>query len=84
MSVIQFCTTPKIYLPHYSYNFRKIGPLGTEMKNVTFSRLGMMLHLETQNCKEVMKTLEFQKYLGGNNACMKILAMSTRGFGQLT
>ena len=31
-----------------------------------------------------MKASEFQKYLGGTNACMKRLSISTKGCGQLT
>ena len=30
-----------------------------------------------------MKTLEFQKYLGSNDACMKILSIDTKVYGQL-
>ena len=48
MSAIQFRTTPKLYLPHYSYIFRKPDPLGTEMKNVVCSSLGKMVHLDIQ------------------------------------
>ena len=31
-----------------------------------------------------MKTLVFQKYIGGNAACMKILDMAIKWCGQLT
>ena len=34
MSAIQFCTSPKGDLPHYSYIFRKAEPLRTEMNNM--------------------------------------------------
>ena len=54
------------------------------MKNVTYYRLRNMLHLDIQNGKEDMKTLEYQKEIGGTAACMKILAMATKGNGQLT
>ena len=84
MSAIQFRTTPKGYLPHYSYIFREIDPLETEMKNVNLSRLGNMLHLDIQKGKEAMKTSEFEKYIGGNSYCMKRLAIGTKGCGQLT
>ena len=43
-----------------------------------------MLHLDIQNGQEAMKTLEFQKYLGGTSMCMKIIAMDTKGCVQLT
>ena len=48
MSAIQFHTTPKGDLPHYSYIFRKLEPLGTEVKNVAYSRSGKFLFLEFQ------------------------------------
>ena len=73
MSAILFFTTPKLYLPHYSYIFRNPETLWTEMKNVDFSRLGTMLHLDTQKEKEAMKTSSFQKFTGGTTACMKRL-----------
>ena len=31
-----------------------------------------------------MKTSEYQKYIEGNTPCMKILALATKGCGQLT
>ena len=43
-----------------------------------------MLHLDIQKGEEDMKTSESQKYLGGTTACMKRLAISTKGCGQLT
>ena len=84
MSSMRFRTTPKGDLPHYSFIFRKPEPLGTEMKNVACSRLGTMLHLDIQKGKEAMKKSEFQKVLGVTSACMKRLAISTKGCGQLT
>ena len=51
MSAIQFCTTTKVYLPHYYYIFRNPYPLGTETKNVACSRLRTMLHLDIQKGK---------------------------------
>ena len=84
MSAIQFRTTPKVYLPHYSYIFRKSDSLGTDVKNVACSRLGTMLHLEIQKGEEAMKTSVFKKYLGGTDVCMKRLAMATKGCDQLT
>ena len=47
MSAIRFFTTPKGYLPHYSFILRKLDTLGTEMKNVVCLRLGTMLNLYT-------------------------------------
>ena len=84
MSAIRFCTTPKGYLPHYSYIFRNLEPLGTEMENVACSRLGMMLHLEIQKGKEAMKKSQFQNVLGSTTGCMKRIAIATKGCVQLT
>ena len=77
MSAIRFCTTPKGDLPHYSFIFRNMETLGTEMNNVARLRLGTMLHLDIQKGEEAMKTSKFQIYLGGTTACMKILPIST-------
>ena len=67
-----------------SYIFRKPKPLGTEMKNMACSRLGTMLHLDTQKGKEDINKLKFQSELGGTAAFMKRLAIATKGCGQLT
>ena len=58
--------------------------MGTDMKNVECSRLGTMLHLEIQKGEEDMKTSKSQNVLGGTTACMKRLAIATKGCGQLT
>ena len=84
MSAIRFRTTPKGDLTHYSYIFGEPEPSGTEMKNVACSRLGTMLHLEIQKGKEATKKSKSQSVLGGTATCMKRLAISTKGCGQLT
>ena len=84
MSAIRFRTTPKGDLPHYSYIFSKPDPLGTEMKNMARSRLGTMLHLYIQKGKEAMKKSTVQSVLVGTAACMKRIAIVTKGCGQLT
>ena len=84
MSAIRFLTTPKGYLPQYSYILGKPEPLDTEINNVACYWLGTMLHLDIQKGNEAMKTLNFQKYIGGTAACMKRLMMVTKGCGQLT
>ena len=65
MSDMQFITMPKGDLPHYYKNFRNPEPFGAEIKNVTFSRLGTMLHLYTKKVKEGMKTSKYQKEILG-------------------
>ena len=62
MSAIQFGTNRKRDLRHYSYIFRTPDPLGTEMKNVVYSRLGTMFRLEIQKGKEAMKTSKFKSF----------------------
>ena len=47
-------------------------------------KVGTMLHLEIQKGKEAMKKSRFQSELGGTAACMKRLAIATKGCGQLT
>ena len=76
MSAIQFFTTPKGDLPHYSFIFRNMGPLGTEMKDLACSRFGTMLHLDIQKGKEYKKTSNFQNDIGGTTTCMKRLDIS--------
>ena len=83
MSAIRFRTTPKGGLPHYSFIFMKTEKLGTDVKNVAWSRLGTMLHLEIQKEKEAMKKSTFQNVLGGTTAYLKRLAIATKGCGQL-
>ena len=82
MSVIRFVTTPKVDLPRYSYIFRKLEPLGTEMKNVACSRLGTMLHLDIQKGKEAMNTSKPQKDTRDTNVCMERLAVANKGCGR--
>ena len=84
MRAIRFPTTPKEYLSHYSYIISKPEPLGTDINNAYCSRLGTMLHLETQKGKEDTKAEKFQQKIGGTAECMKRLMMSTKGCGQLT
>ena len=60
MSAIQFCTTPKVDLQHYSYMSSKTKPSEKDMKNVACSSLGTMLHLEIQMGKEAINTCNFQ------------------------
>ena len=43
-----------------------------------------MLHIEIQKGKEATKKLTFQSELGGTAACMKRLAIATKGCDQLT
>ena len=84
MSVIQFCTNTKGYLPHYFYIFRKPEQFCTETNIVACYILGTMLNLDIQKGKEAMKIFIFQKYLGVTAACTERLAIDTIGCVQLT
>ena len=55
-----------------------------EIKKLACSRLGPMLHLDTQNGKESMKMSDLQKYLIGTSACTRILTISTKRCRKLT
>ena len=55
MSAISFWTTAKGDLPHLSYIFRKLEPLGTEFKIVACYVTGALLFIEGQRGKEGMK-----------------------------
>ena len=63
MSYICFHTTPKVDFPHRSYIFKKLEPLGSEIKNVVCSRLVHMLCLDIQHGEETTKTAEFQQQI---------------------
>ena len=52
-------------LPHYAFIFRNPGPLGTELNNEIFSRLGTMFYLDIKNIKEAMKASDFDIRLEG-------------------
>ena len=43
-----------------------------------------MSQIDIQKGREAMKTSNFQNVLAGTTACMKRLAISTKGCGQLT
>ena len=79
MSDMRFCTTPKGGLPNKSCIFRKPEPLGTEINNVDFSRLGTMIYLETQKGKETMTTEKFQQQTRGTVACTNRIIMAKMG-----
>ena len=53
--------------------------MGTEINNVACSRLGTMLYIDIQKGKEVMKTSNFQKDIGGTASCIKRLMMNKNG-----
>ena len=48
MSAIQYFTTSKGKLPHLSYIFRNLEPIGTEFKTVACSVIGALVFLEIQ------------------------------------
>ena len=84
MSAIFFCTTTKVDLMHHSNMFRNPDPLGADINNVAFLRLGTMLYIYIQKRKEAVKRSKFQKDIGGTTVCMKRLDVATKGYVQLT
>ena len=54
------------------------------MNDVEFSRLETILHIGTKKYKESMMTLDFQKYIGGTEVCMKRLTIATKMCVQMT
>ena len=79
MSAICFRKTAKGNLPHLSYIFRKLEPLGTNFKTVACSVTGALLFIEVQRGKEGMKDSRYQKELGSSGACMKRMMEETNG-----
>ena len=71
MSAICFHTDPKGGVPHYSYIFTNPDPLGMEINNVSCSRLGTMLQLETQKVKEAMKAEIFNRISEGLKSALR-------------
>ena len=83
MSATCFQNNPKGDFPHYSFIFRKLDPLGKELKNAARSRLGTMLYPDIQNGKEAMKVSDYKQEIGGMYDCMKIVMKVTKGCGQM-
>ena len=73
MSAIRFRTTAKGNLPHLSYIFRKLEPLGTYFKKVTWSVTGYLLFIELLIGKEGMKNSMYHKDMRETADCTKIM-----------
>ena len=71
MSAIRFRELAKGNLPHLSYIFRKLDPLGTEFKTVACYVTGVLLLIEVKRGKEGMKDSRYQQDLGATAACTK-------------
>ena len=81
MSAIRFRTTAKGNLPHLSYIFRNLEPLGTKFKTVACSITGALLFIEVQRGKGGMKDSLYQQELGATAACTKRMMEATKGIG---
>ena len=77
MSAIRFWTTAEGNLPHLSYIFHKLEPLGTEFNTVSCSGTGAFLFINVQRGKEGMKHIKYQKELGSTAACTKRMRKAT-------
>ena len=64
MSAISFRKMAKGNLPHFSYTFFNLDPLGTEFNTVAFSDIGVLLLIEFQRFEEGMKHIKYHKELG--------------------
>ena len=84
MTTIRFLTTPKYDLTHYPFITQNPYQSVTELNIYVCSRLGTMLYLEIQKGKDMKKIAQFQKYIGGTVAYMKIIIRVTNGCGQLS
>ena len=78
MSSIRLWTTSKGDLPHCSFIFSHMEPLGAELKNVVCSRSGTMLYLEIQKGKYTMKISSFRQEIRGTVVYMKVLSRGGR------
>ena len=79
MSEIRFRTTAKGNLPHLSYIFRKLEPLGAEFKKFACSVTGALLFTEVQRWEEGTKKSKYHKELGATASCTKRTMEATRG-----
>ena len=82
MSVIRFRTTLKGDLPHLSYIFRKLEPLGTEFNTFAWSITGALIFLGIQRGKGQIKSSRYHLELGDTAACTKIFMGDKTGLGQ--
>ena len=60
-------------LPHLSYIFCKMEPLGTDFKTVACSIIGALLLIEVQIGKKGTKNSKYHLQLGLTAACTKII-----------
>ena len=82
MSAIRFQTMAKVNLPHLSYIFRKLKPLGTKFNKVACSITAALLFIEVQRGEEGMKEICYQKDLGATAVCTKRMMEATKEIGQ--
>ena len=82
MSVIRFSTTAKGNLPHFSYIFRKMEPLGTEFKNIACYFTGDLIFIEIQREKEGTNNSKYHLQLRAKVSCTKIILEVTKGIVQ--
>ena len=78
MSAIDFFTAPKGYLIHYLFISRNIEPLGVELNNAAWARLGNMLYLDIKKGEEASKVSYYKQDIGGTAYCMNIISKDTK------
>ena len=81
MSEICFWTTKKGNLPHLSYIFRKLEPLGTEFETVACYVKGGFIFIEFCRGNKGMKHSKYQKEIGATASCTKRMMEATKRIG---
>ena len=81
MSAIWFRKTAKGNLPHLSYIFWKLEPIGTKFKTVACYITGALLFIEVNRGKEGMKDSRYQQEIGATVACTKRMMEETKEIG---
>ena len=81
-SKICFWTMTKGNLPHLSYIFFNMEPLGTEFNIVACSVTGALILIGLHTGNEGMKHIKYHQQLGATAAFNKRFSESTKGIGQ--
>ena len=82
MSEISFHTTVKGGLPHLSFVFRNLEPLGEVFKTMACSITGAFLFIDIQRWKDSMNKIKYPLQLGLTAVCTKMIMEATKGIGQ--
>ena len=81
-SAIHSQTMAKGKLPHLSYIFCKIEPLGTDIKIVAFYVIGALLFVEVQRVKEGINNSKYHLQIVATTVCNKRIMEAKKGISQ--